>query len=181
MQALHRNPIPGHSEFSVLEYPGYREYRLQNCSAKVGNGLLPGVFLAALLSVCWQNLTRNNAILITVVSTSIFIRSLFSQLTYESVILLPPHGIQLEARYGVTGVCSLGAKRRFIPSHLIEDVIIHEGLSGWNVLYYLAVVKSSNNGDSQVEVAYENSLPPHRLLLEVYAGIHEALFTQPPK
>lgn len=80
------------------------------------------------------------------------------QVLSESVILLPPHGVQLEARYGLPGVCSLRRQRRFIPAQQIDNVIIHEGLSGWNVLYYLAIIKDSKRTGPQLDVAFEVSL-----------------------
>ncbi len=77
----------------------------------------------------------------------------------ESVILLPPHGIQLESHRGIVGTRPLFSKRRFIPATSIQDVIINEGLRGWNVLYYLVVVKHTNESNCALEVAYE--VQPH--------------------
>jgi hypothetical protein len=63
--AGHRHyPLSTHPELSVIEYPGFREYRVENPGLvmKSGNGLqklvsatLTSMFLIPLLAFCWQS------------------------------------------------------------------------------------------------------------------------------
>ena len=86
----------------------------------------------------------------------------------ESVVVLPPHGVQLETHYGFP-LLPLMAKRRFIPMTSLQDFIIIEGLRRWNVRYYLAAVKRSGPDAFSLEAAYEVVLHLHCL--------HAALLT----
>lgn len=80
---------------------------------------------------------------------------LYSYVFTESVILLPPHGIQLETHRGIPGLRSLFSSKRFISSTSLEDVIVNEGLSGWNVFYHLAVVKRTVFSGTAMDVAFQ--------------------------
>lgn len=48
----------------------------------------------------------------------------------------------------------LFSNKRFISAINLQDVVINEGLKGWNVLYYLVAVHSHHEG-SVLQVAYE--------------------------
>jgi phosphatidylinositol glycan class H protein len=76
-------------------------------------------------------------------------------LCQESVVVLPPHGIQLETHRGLPWFSPLVVKRQFIPFASLRDFVIHEGLRKWDVRYYLAAIKLSDSGDFQVHVAFE--------------------------
>ncbi|KAF9053555.1 hypothetical protein BDZ89DRAFT_284236 [Hymenopellis radicata] len=91
----------------------------------------------------------------------------------ESIIVFPGHGIQLETRNGFEKMSA--TTRRFIPLTVIRDVIINEGLYGWNVRYYLAVMTEDPLGHQEIHVAFANVLPRFPVLLEVYNGIHDIL------
>lgn len=69
-------------------------------------------------------------------------------------MILPPHGIQLETHRGFSNQWS---SKRFIPSARLADVVINEGIKGWNVFYYLVAVEMDASRDSSLEVAYEVS------------------------
>ncbi len=71
----------------------------------------------------------------------------------ESVIVFPGHGIQLETRNGFKKMST--TTRRFIPLTVIRDVIINEGLFGWNVRYYLAIMIEDPSGHQAIHVAFE--------------------------
>jgi hypothetical protein len=85
----------------------------------------------------------------------------FHDLTFitrtESVVILPPHGVQLESRHGLPSL-PLFTLRRFIPLVTLQDVVINEGLRGWDVRHYLATIKQLDSKSSVVQVAYEVSL-----------------------
>lgn len=89
----------------------------------------------------------------------------------ESVIPLPGLGIQLSTTCGFSiarpwssisiskGPFSLilvpiNTSHTFIPLNEISTVVINEGLSRWNVHFYLAVIKKRGEG---VVVAYDVS------------------------
>lgn len=72
----------------------------------------------------------------------------------ETVIIIPPHGIQLETHRGLP-YWPRFVSRRFIPLTNLQDVIINEALRGWNVRYYLAVVKGRPSVGFSLEVAFE--------------------------
>lgn len=77
-----------------------------------------------------------------------------AQRILESLRLIPPHGIQIETQRGFLK-WALSTERHFIPSTALSDVFIHEGLHGWNVLYYLAVCYRDEQGNATLRVAFE--------------------------
>jgi len=93
---------------------------------------------------------------------------------WESVIVFPPHGIQLETHRGPPSY-PIFVSRKFIPTVFLRDIIINEGLRRWNVRYYLAFMEASSDDMISLAVAYENILPRFPILLEVYRGVKEAL------
>jgi phosphatidylinositol glycan class H protein len=48
---------------------------------------------------------------------------------------------------------------RFIPLSNLNDMIINEGLKGWDVRYYLAVIKHVGGGGFAINIAFEVSQP----------------------
>ena len=78
--------------------------------------------------------------------------------------MIPQHGIQLETHRGLPGWPPF-ISRRFIPLPTLQDVIINEGLRGWNVRFYLAVVKKHPISGYALDVVFEVSssccLVPH--------------------
>ncbi|GFZ47240.1 hypothetical protein JCM24511_04983 [Saitozyma sp. JCM 24511] len=69
----------------------------------------------------------------------------------------------------------MSTSHTFIPLNNISTVIINEGLSRWNVRYYLAVVIRRGGG---VVVALDGMRQPHAVLLEIYHGVREQLFDE---
>ncbi len=80
----------------------------------------------------------------------------FSSLTFsiEAVLVIPPHGIQLETYRGFPK-WPIFISRRFIPLTALQDVIINEGLWGWNVRHYLAAVKENTATAYSLDVVFE--------------------------
>jgi phosphatidylinositol N-acetylglucosaminyltransferase subunit H len=72
----------------------------------------------------------------------------------ESVLVLPPYGIQLETHRGLPSL-PFFVSRRFIPLTEVQDVLINEGLRRWDVRYYLAFLYSPRQGEQRLDVAYE--------------------------
>ena len=81
----------------------------------------------------------------------------------ESVFALVPHGIQLETHYGIpkttiTPSVTLSVTRRFIPLSAIMDIVLNEGIRGWNIRYYLAIICRSTENPQEpvvIRVAFE--------------------------
>ncbi|KAH9484249.1 hypothetical protein JR316_0003729 [Psilocybe cubensis] len=139
------HPLPDHPEFSVIKYAGCREYRVRNRRVLATLAqLLPHVYSYPLIVIILLFLAKQT----------------FLTILYESVILLPPHGIQLETHRGFPGLGSLFSSKHFISSTTLEDIIINEGLSGWNVLYYLAMVKKTMSSGSGMDVAFQVRVLP---------------------
>jgi phosphatidylinositol glycan class H protein len=97
-----------------------------------------------------------------------------TQVLWESALVLPPYGVQLETHRGLPSL-PLFVSRRFIPLTEVQEVLINEGLRRWDVRYYLAVLYSPREGEQRLAVAYENILPRFPVLNRVYHGIHECL------
>lgn len=82
--------------------------------------------------------------------------------TAESVTVLPGLGVQVSV---VSRRFFRQQRRtRFVPLRDVETVIINEGLSKWNVHYYLGVVTGKGQpkegkDDGHIVVAFEVSLP----------------------
>ena len=109
----------------------------------------------------------------------------------ESVVVLHTLGLQLETQRGLPSV-PLFTSRRFIPLTTLQDFVINEGLRGWSVCYYLAVIQESKTGEVTIDVPFEvgnslpdslsvlkgcqNILPRFPILLEVYHGVQELVF-----
>jgi hypothetical protein len=72
----------------------------------------------------------------------------------ESVIALPPHGLQFETHRGF-GSTIFFVSRHFIPRRHLHDFVINEGLRGWNVRYYLAAMIRSDTCPFALKTAYE--------------------------
>ena len=75
----------------------------------------------------------------------------------ESVVILGPHGIQLETHRGFLTRLPWLSNRRFIASTHLHGVYINEGLRGWNVRFYLVAIKHTALTGSTFEVAYQVS------------------------
>ncbi|KAJ7098033.1 hypothetical protein B0H15DRAFT_638770 [Mycena belliarum] len=173
-------------EFAVLKHPGFTEYRVENWHlARDGTGrIVKGVsksvwqysLLPLLASLLWPSVHDYFLALSGLILISAFLTYFkCTQVVFESVIVIPYHGIQLETHRGLPWFPSITVERRFIPIASLQDFVIHEGLSGWNVRYYLAAVRLSRSGNYQLHVAYENILPHFAILLEVYRGVQAAL------
>lgn len=178
-------PLPGHPEFTIVNHLEYREYRVENFFvARDGSGRIVRratgfswywTVLPVLLGLAQIQGWRWLGVLVMV--TIAFIYNKLTQVVAETIVVIPRHGVQLETHRGLPG-WPLLTSRRFIPLLTVQDVVINEGLRGWNVRYYLAAVKEHPTSGFSLDVAFENILPRLTILLEVYHGIHELLFTE---
>ncbi|KAJ7219164.1 hypothetical protein GGX14DRAFT_434848 [Mycena pura] len=176
---------PSEPQFAVFHRPGFTEYRVENWRlARDGSGrVVMGVsgrewhyFLIPLIvSVIWPRVHDTILLsgLVLILLMLVYVQS--TQVLFESVIVIPPHGIQLETHRGLPWFSPLIVERQFIPLEQLQDFVIHEGLQKWNVRYYLAAIRLSGSADFQVHVAFENLLPHFPILLEVYRGVQTVL------
>lgn len=173
-------PIPDtHPQFSVLDLPGYREYRVENWHlARDGSGrIIRGTsyflwwsILSLCISIAWLKTTAWLLATSLLAITLVGINSL--PILYESVVVIPSQGIQFETHQGLTSR-PLISSRRFIPFASLKDVVINEALHRWNVRFYLVAIRQVGVHGHRLEVAYENLLPHHPILRQVYHGIQE--------
>ena len=77
--------------------------------------------------------------------------------TIESVVILEPHGIQLETHRGFLTRLPWLTSRRFIASTHLHGVYISEGLKGWNVRFYLVAIRHTALPGPTFGVAYQVS------------------------
>ncbi|CAL1704945.1 unnamed protein product [Somion occarium] len=182
---MHRaHPLPDHPEFSIIEYPTCREFRVENWRlARDGSrGIIKAAkwswfdtLLPVVLAVVWPQISSSRvAVCLCAALTALYVYSKCTTVLWESVIAIPSLGVQLETHRGLPGL-PLFCSRYFIPLAFLQDFIINEGLRRWNVRYYLAAIKKQDQ-EISLHIAYENILPYFAVLLEVYHGVHEVMF-----
>ncbi|KAH7339924.1 hypothetical protein B0J17DRAFT_657331 [Rhizoctonia solani] len=164
---------------------GAVEYRVRRHSNGIGKGREGGLGVAiAFLAQCvWGGFNDDwswTTVRWTIVIISLlFLYLRFTEVQHESVLAFPSIGIQLETHRGLSifgrSVLSTGISRYFLPLHAISDIIINEGLCGWNVRRYLAILST---GESRLEIVFQTLDPPFPILKEVYHGLREALFDE---
>ncbi|KAL4076918.1 hypothetical protein V8B97DRAFT_2021604 [Scleroderma yunnanense] len=191
---MRRNrPLPAtHPEFSVIEWPGFCEYRVENWRlARDGSGrVIRNTAAWSWIDLCfplflaffWSKIRGN--IVSSFLIGAVFVVAMYfrcNQVLYESVLVFPTLGIQLETHRGHPSLEPFFVSRRFAHASSLEDFVIHEGLRRWNVRYFLAAFNRSSNGTISIHVAFENILPYFPVLREVYTGVQDALFPQEPE
>ncbi|KAJ8103996.1 phosphatidylinositol N-acetylglucosaminyltransferase [Lipomyces tetrasporus] len=88
--------------------------------------------------------------------------------TEESMLVMHDFGIQVSS----TGTTRLSRTSQFIPLELIQDVVLHEGFTGFSVIYFLAVVVK---GRSRLLVVFPNLLPKREILEEIWRDIRSRM------
>ncbi|TFK54966.1 hypothetical protein OE88DRAFT_1653552 [Heliocybe sulcata] len=181
-------PLPStHPEFTVHDNLGYCEYRVENWHLKRdGSGRVvegysrlswKDALLSALFAVMWSFFRGDIRAQIGLLTAYAYVAwTKCSQVLWESVIAIPPHGIQLETHCGYPS-WPLFASKRFIPAMFLQDFIINEGLRRWDVRYYISAIQRTPDGSFTMETAYENILPHFPILAKVYRGIHQTDLT----
>ncbi|GAN08409.1 hypothetical protein MAM1_0203c07920 [Mucor ambiguus] len=91
----------------------------------------------------------------------------------ESILAIRDVGIQVKTTYW--GGSSVS---RFINRNKIDDVIINEGISFWQIKSYMAILVKD---EDKMVVVFEHLLPRLKpVLLRAYQGIRIIIFTQKP-
>jgi len=72
----------------------------------------------------------------------------------ESVVIIPPHGVQLETHRGILSFC-LFTNRRFIRADTLQDMVINEALRRWDVRFYLVGIQIRSPRNFIFNVAFE--------------------------
>ncbi|KAG6330354.1 hypothetical protein ID866_8736 [Astraeus odoratus] len=164
-------PLPDtHPEFSVIEWPGFREYRVENWRlARDGSGRVIRNAIAwtwldpclpPLVAFFWPKVSPmiSQSVLASLLVSIVIITFMWSrcnQVLYECVLVFPTLGIQLETHRGHPFFEPFFVSRRFIHASTLQDFVIHEGLRRWNVRYFLAAIKRSDHGAISIHVAFE--------------------------
>jgi phosphatidylinositol glycan class H protein len=178
-------PLPCHPEFSVINYSGYREYRVENrklvitSKSRKWSSYIFSCFVVGSLSIGYRIFAAKYYYPVLVASLLVVLNSTLFQVLHESVILLPPHGIQLETHRGPFSSHPIFSIKHYIPASKLSGVVINEGLRGWNVLFYLVAMWHTESRGTVLKVAYQDLLPVHPILLQVLEGIHELILCSP--
>ncbi|KAF4576474.1 hypothetical protein EYR40_000713 [Pleurotus pulmonarius] len=182
---IYRPLASTHPQFTVLEFPGFKEYRVENWRlSRNGSGKVVHATSgltwreachAFVLTYIWPRTSGSTLATVLIVLCCIWlIYNKCTQVLYESVIVMPSHGIQLETHRGIPPL-RLAVSRRFIPFSTLQDIFIHEGLKRWDVRFYLAALRDVGNGHLNIDVCFPNVLPYFPVLLLTYQGIQEML------
>ncbi|KAF8595962.1 hypothetical protein BDV93DRAFT_500810 [Ceratobasidium sp. AG-I] len=169
----------------ILDLGGVIEYRVKRVRKRKAFPFQDGVivlavaFLIQFLIEGHQNgwsFASGRIVLLAVVLTVLWSKS--NVLHHESVLAIPTIGLQLEAHRGLSIFgkhFTTRISRTFIPISTISDIFINEGLCGWNVRRYLAILPAE---ESRLQVVFEALDPPFPVLKEVYHGLRETLFSE---
>ncbi|KAF8275109.1 hypothetical protein EI94DRAFT_1560103 [Lactarius quietus] len=177
-----------HPELVIIETPGLgREYRVENGPLSCGQrGRIDGffswitgfdAFMVILVGVLWTSVRNAVLTICTGIGLVLLAYQKTTRVLWESVLVLPSYGIQLETHRGLPSL-PLFVSRKFIPLADVKDVLINEGLRRWDLRYYLTVLYCPQPAAQRLEVAYENILPRFPVLIEVYNGIHDCLHSR---
>ncbi|KAH9901104.1 hypothetical protein C8Q73DRAFT_676765, partial [Cubamyces lactineus] len=172
-------PIPDEPELSVIQHPGWIEYRVDATTpSSKGRGARISAVDALVILACaisWNTMVSTRWHVIgAALALLVYIHHRTTQVLWESVVIIPSLGLQLETHRGFAGI-SLSASQRFVPWSSLEDFLINEGIRGWNIRYYLVAISRTQQGALKLDVAFENILPKFPVLLEVYHGVQDAL------
>ncbi|KAH9945963.1 uncharacterized protein BXZ73DRAFT_95480 [Epithele typhae] len=176
----HTRPLDDHPELVLIEASAWREYRVHTKASQrlsVGHFWFDGVVGLALAYFWSWAIASKLKVAVTTASLLAYVHSRLTQVIWESVVIFPSLGIQLETHRGLGGF-SLTASRTFIPWSALEDFLINEGIRGWDIRYYLVAITRTSQGPVRLEVAFENILPRFRILHEIYHGVQDALRTE---
>ncbi|ESK97529.1 phosphatidylinositol n-acetylglucosaminyltransferase [Moniliophthora roreri MCA 2997] len=182
MQRLH--PLPRTSpEFSVFRSQTFTELRVENWHlARDGSGKVVygsshlswrDSVLSLVISWIWLEASLWARVIVTFI-VALLLWFKCTQILYESVLVLPRHGIQLETHRGFPP-WTLTISRRFIPRAALRDVVINEGIMRWNIRYYLVAITQTTLDDADLNVLFPNLLPRFPVLREAYREIHALL------
>ncbi|KAI0831489.1 hypothetical protein BC628DRAFT_1510889 [Trametes gibbosa] len=169
-------PLKKWPELSVIEYPGWLEYRVETSKSSTR---LQAYGIDAILMfgvACYWNVAASRASwgIVFAVLLLFVVYSRLMRIVWESVVVLPSLGIQLETHRGPAGY-PLFATRKFIPWSTLEDFLINEGIRGWDIRYYLMAMNRTPQSTLKLDVAFEHLLPRFPILMEVYRGVQEAM------
>jgi len=101
----------------------------------------------------------------------------------ESLLVIQDLGLQLSSRLelsfrccGLAFDCPVSPLSTiYLPVSAVADILLLEGIQGWSVIWYLAIVEQ--NGQSiKIKVPFETALPRLPVLRIVWAGVREILF-----
>jgi hypothetical protein len=86
----------------------------------------------------------------------------------ESLLVIRDLGIQVKTVY-MTGI----ERSRFIEQSKIADIIINEGVTMQQVVFYIAIIVKDQK---KMALVFEHFLPRLQLLLQVYRGARAIIY-----
>ncbi|KAG8936720.1 hypothetical protein FRC02_012002 [Tulasnella sp. 418] len=151
-----------HPQFSIISYQqsDVTEYRL----ARPKSSRWPWLILLVILVYVAQ--TRQGSIRLASIAIAIVHTwSGFNTIIWESAVVIPKIGVQLEVQRGfpetfITPAVLWSRSRRFIPLSSMLDIVINEGIRRWDFKYYLMIThrvppQRSNDEYIKIAVAFE--------------------------
>ncbi|KAG8833640.1 hypothetical protein FRC18_003300 [Serendipita sp. 400] len=184
-------PLPDtHPELEIIDnLPIFVEYRVYNIkiSEDGSQRRLYGYSIKdlVLLGIIWFIWKHYQSPFVVGIILLLLLRGKTTLLLWESVIVLPSLGLQVEVTRGfclpwTKRIWPLSTSRKFIPLNDIHDVLINEGLRRWSWYYYLAILRRKGEPRNQtaIELSFEDTLPPLAVVREIYHGVREILFEE---
>jgi len=89
----------------------------------------------------------------------------------ESILVIADVGVQLQTKY-----YSGTVKTFFLDVDKIQDIIINEGITTNDIIFYLCILVE---GCTSMITPFEHFPPRLPIILEVYAGLREVIFGEP--
>ncbi|KAF9053203.1 hypothetical protein BJ165DRAFT_846828 [Panaeolus papilionaceus] len=162
-------------ELVRLDHGSCQEYRVINHSRRKW---LPAiVILGLVLLFAWKRISPTTRYTLSALLVLSLYKLVLLEILLESILVLPPHGLQIEKHRGFHLSWPLSVERKFIPSTQFDDLIINEGLDGWNVIYQLTIVQKAKDG-YKLLLPFSHISPKLDILLEVLHGIQDTYLSK---
>ncbi|KAI3657970.1 hypothetical protein MP638_003002 [Amoeboaphelidium occidentale] len=111
-----------------------------------------------------------NPLIGLVTAFAIWLTSKVYTIKEESLLVIKDLGLELKTTYLLFNK----QESKFIDQSKILEIIINEGISRWQVKFYLAVIVDGGS----VAVVFENLLPRLDVLKEVYNGTRKMMYNK---
>ena len=107
------------------------------------------------------------------VVASIFLGIVSFRVKEERLLLIPHVGIQ------TTTVYTFHSTSHFVDSSLLKDLIIHEAISGWSIISFMAFIVSGEEKSGKrgrMHVVFPKLKPRRDVLVNVYKGVRAVVY-----
>ncbi|KAI7867387.1 GPI-GlcNAc transferase complex, PIG-H component-domain-containing protein [Spinellus fusiger] len=132
-------------------------------------GIIDLLIAVGLLTLGWLSILPISLLALGIIG---WLLLKYKSIKQESLLVMRDIGVQVKAVYWGGSTVS-----RFITRCKIEDVIINEGITMWQVKSYIAILVK----DQDMVVVFQHLLPSlYPVLLDVYQGTRAVLFSVTP-